>query len=192
MRITITDPGSLMPVLVDREIDEKLAKGIIAMLEYDDVVDDVEAVLDGDAPPSGAEGRSILLAVPDLTNAECGEIAITAAEGGIGYWSVIERYEYKRWHTEASDFLHVRDDLPDDFVFYTIEYENPNDEYPPRLTADITPDLLRRGLTVAIAKYPHMLRDVFSLSREDWTGEIDSDIADNIVQCGVFGEVVFG
>lgn len=36
--ITITKPGTLLPVIVDREITEGLAKAIVEMIEADDVV----------------------------------------------------------------------------------------------------------------------------------------------------------
>ena len=56
--------------------------------------------------------------IADLTGVECGDIAITAAEGGIGYWSVIDEYDYKRWAEEDQGI-----EVADDFVFYTLEWE---------------------------------------------------------------------
>ena len=82
--------------------------------------------------------------------------------------------------------------VDDDFVFYTISYENPMPGDLPRLTADVTPIVLRRGLQVAIdQKYPDITR-LLAVAREDWTGEIDADAIDVIVQCGVLGVVTFG
>lgn len=52
-----------------------------------------------------------------------GDIAITAAEGGIGYWSQIEEYDYRRWTgTEDDDFASI--EVPRDFVFYRIHRIN--------------------------------------------------------------------
>jgi len=128
--------------------------------------------------------------IPDLTAQECGEIAITAAEGGIGYWSVIDEYAFERWLVE-DELL----DVPDDFVFYTIRFENPDSGAPSRLSADITPQVLRHGFEAGLAadrdRGGWFFRDLIAKNREDWTGEIDSEGADMIVQFGLFGEVVF-
>lgn len=130
--------------------------------------------------------------VPDLTGAECGDIAITAAEGGIGYWStIIGGYQYKRWSPDVfSDNIEVADD----FVFYTI-IDTPNRLWPdpehPR-EYDITPVLIRRGFELAIDKAREdIVKRLLGLAREDWMGEIDATAADVIIQCGCFGEVVF-
>lgn len=127
--------------------------------------------------------------IPDLTGAECGDIAITAAEGGIGYWSVITSdYDYKRWSPD--DGL-ANIDVADDFVFYTIRESGASsrsDRY-----HDITPTLIRlgfeRGLALPADGFGWMFQRLLSISREDWTGEIDSEVANVIIQLGAFGEV---
>jgi hypothetical protein len=135
------------------------------------------------------------LTTPPLTGSECGDIAITAAEGGIGHWATIERYDWPRWTESDGTPGTVGDskEVADDFVFYTIEYENPYDNDPPRLTADVTPVTIRRGFVRALdMARDDLVRRVLGLPREDWMGEIDADGADVIVQCGVLGDVVFG
>lgn len=133
--------------------------------------------------------------IPDLTGAECGDIAITAAEGGIGYWSVIDSYDPDRWNNGAIvDHTQENVEVPNDFVFYVIWFENPVETGSVQM--DITPALLKRGFE-AMAQAPldkggWPVPRLLARAREDWTGEIDSDIADMIVQFGVFGEVVFG
>ena len=143
---------------------------------------------------------SITIEIPDLTGAECGDIAITAAEGGIGYWSEIVRYDYERWSPESGENIEV----DEDFVFYQLIYENPtgpgrgsanSQEFFPSVI-NITPKLLREGFELAL-KAPldrggWMANGLLRIPREDWTGEIDSSGADLIVQFGIFGEVVFG
>jgi hypothetical protein len=136
--------------------------------------------------------------IPDLTSKEAGEIVITAAEGGIGYWSQIESYQYERWIPDTPDgYVGDPIDVPDDFVFYTIREDiNDNGEYEGK-PVDITPALLRRGFEAAYKapkdKGGWMAQNlVASVAREDWTGEIDSDGADMIVQFGVFGELRYG
>jgi len=52
----------------------------------------------------------------ELSAQDAGDIAVTAAEGGTGYWGQIQSYEWKRWDG--------KNDLPDDFMFYNMaEYE---------------------------------------------------------------------
>lgn len=132
------------------------------------------------------------ITIPDLTGAECGEIAITAAEGGIGYWAQIEKYEPDRW-VDDDGF-----DGPDDFVFYRIAAmisdEGPYDwEH----AQDVTPEWIRHGFERCYAapmdKGGWGVRNLIAnTERVDWTGEIDSDVADLIYQFAFFGEVVYG
>jgi hypothetical protein len=133
----------------------------------------------------------MIVDIEDLTGAECGDIAITAAEGGIGYWSQILTYDYGRW---SEDAVPHGANVPDDFVFYTIRFENPTG--PGEIEMEITPALLKRGFErmskAPLDKGGWPVPKLLAEAREDWTGEIDSDIADMLVQFGVFGEVVFG
>lgn len=170
IRLTIKREGALLST-TEREITEAQAEAITRLLD----------------------GDHVAIEIPQLTAEECGDIAVTAAEGGIGYWSVIQTYKPSRWTPDGFDVVQGNLAVADDFVFYTIEYENPESNEPPRLTADITPELLRRGFRLAIDKArADLVQRVLGLPREDWTGEIDADGADAIVQCGVFGEIVFG
>ena len=131
----------------------------------------------------------MIITVPDLTGAECGDIAITAAEGGIGYWSVIDSYDYERW---APDLKNI--EVADDFVFYTIGSIVDGEE--PFEAIDITPALIKRGLERALAapldEGGWMANGLLQVSREDWTGEIDSIGVDIIIQFGAFGSLVYG
>lgn len=128
--------------------------------------------------------------VPDLTAQECGFIAITAAEGGIGYWSVIDKYEFERWYPDGSD---EPKDVPDDFVYYTIRYENPNG--PGQGVTRVTPALIRKGFERGCAAPSDeggwLFTSVLKEPREDWAA-IDAIGADATIQFGIFGELVFG
>ena len=124
----------------------------------------------------------------EVSTAVLGDVAITAAEGGIGYWSRIEGgYDYTRWQPDSQYNAYIEGkadsaniEVPDDFVFYTIEYENPVKFEPPMLSADITPLLLAEGLGM-LMRTQHV---------PDIEG-MDSIAADMVVQYGVFGELVF-
>lgn len=143
---------------------------------------------------------SITIEIADLTGAECGWIAVTAAEGGIGYWSQIKSYQYTRWFPDDSDSGGLGDpaEVADDFVFYTIAPLNDDETgYDTSKAIDVTPALLRRGFEIGYKadrdKGGWLIQKlVANTTREDWPGEIDAQGADMIVQWGAFGELVYG
>jgi hypothetical protein len=133
--------------------------------------------------------------VPDLTGAECGDIAITAAEGGTGYWAQIESYDWKRWSHEDSSMGNI--EVADDFVFYRIAPLYPDESgFDWSQAQDVTPAWIRagfeRGLVAARDRGGWAIQDLMSVAREDWTGEIDSNCADLIFQFAFYGEIVWG
>jgi hypothetical protein len=167
-KLRIEFPGSLLSIY-ETEITDGVVETLMAIAKEPD---------------------AILIYQPRLTGAECCDIAVTAAEGGIGYWSRIDEYDWHRWAVSDTG---VNREVDDNFVFYTIRFENPTTDAPPDLSADITPALIRRGLQIAItAARKDLVADILNGPREDWMDNLDSDSADCIIQCGVFGEVVFG
>jgi hypothetical protein len=137
----------------------------------------------------------------DMTNAECGYIAITAMEGGIGYWSAADSYDYRRWSDSDGSPIEV----DDDFVFYHVwehgldgDYQRHGDDrdLPDFSVPDdgkfaITPALIRRGLDLLLQSNTYVAREILSLPREDWAS-IDATGADCIIQYAIFGEIVYG
>ena len=108
----------------------------------------------------------------EVSTAVLGDVAITAAEGGIGYWSqIISGYRPSSW---------ADTEVPEDFVFYEIVENEPSGMLDPNTSVFITPELLANGLA-------HVLRERHI---ED-ISEVDAAVADEIVQYGVFGELVF-
>lgn len=137
------------------------------------------------------------ITIPDLTGGECGDIAITAIEGGIGYWAQAESYDYRRWSPDSQQRFYISGEapssnlqVPDDFVFYTIHELLPDESgYKPE-GIDITPVVIKRGFEMAVTQArSDLVAQVLSLPREDWMGEIDSDGADAIIQLGALGEI---
>lgn len=133
----------------------------------------------------------------ELTTAECGDIAITAAEGGIGYWGQIDEYDYRRW---APDAIGGPIEVPEDFVFYVVR-----DMDDPIVGINVTPRLIALGVQRYLRGTDWL--DVTGDPRErngmDWpAGQtfddmedfscMDSDEADVVIQLGAFGELVFG
>jgi hypothetical protein len=122
----------------------------------------------------------------DLSTATCGDIAITAAEGGIGYWSVIDEYKWTRWCNPAG--YGNNEEVPEDFVFYTItEIEGASLI---NLSYDITPALIRRGIQLFLTGAGRFEGRMFD-DMDDFAA-MDSDEADCVIQLGCFGELVYG
>jgi hypothetical protein len=110
---------------------------------------------------------------PFITTEEAGDIAITAAEGGINYWARVRRYDWERWDGKG--------DMPADFIFYTIE--------------DIEEARLGRfNVTVKTIKtgYRLMIKAGYNLYDPDDPAGMDAGEADMVVQFGLFGKVVYG
>lgn len=130
----------------------------------------------------------ITIKIPNLTSEQCGDVAITAAEGGIGYWCQIESYNWKRWSNWTEfDLNDPGATLPvaDDFVFYTIrEWDDEDNSYSGN-PIDITPTLLRRG-------YKLFMENGRRLDDQEDPSAMDANEADLVVQLGAFGEVNYG
>jgi hypothetical protein len=119
----------------------------------------------------------------DLTGADCGYIATTAAEGGIGYWSVIDSYDYTRWFDEDDGAYAGAIEVDLDFVFYTLhEYDDIDG---PGDGLDVTPVIIRRGVQQWLDE-GRKFADMSDLAA------MDADEADCVIQYGLFGEVIYG
>ena len=141
-----------------------------------------------------------------LTGAEAGDIAITAAEGGINYWAVLDQYKYERWSPDEGNI-----DVPDDFVFYSIVRgrEGAGWYRPP---IKVTPALIAEGIRLFLSGVPYTLEEQKRYSKSwgadhpvpvwkfeprpfadmEEFGAMDAMEADCVIQLGAFGELVFG
>ena len=129
---------------------------------------------------------SVPVAVP-FDSTVAGDIAITAAEGGIGYWAVIDSYEWERWSQPDDSLGNII--VADDFVFFTIGSVFVDGEEP-FVAVDITPSLIERGIRLFLAGAPSFERRNFADITD--LGAMDADEADAVIQLGVFGELVYG
>lgn len=110
-------------------------------------------------------------------------VFVTALEGGIGYWSTCTRY---RWSRVAADGERV-DDL--DGFHAVIEEDEAGEVH--RIDAEV----IRRGLAYFAQTgdgYPHVREAACALLAGDEDADYDAEVADCIVQAGLFGEVVYG
>lgn len=110
--------------------------------------------------------KAVELSAEDMENIVC-----TAFEGGINYWCSsadgmhiqTENYCPEGWAYS----IHVIDELADD------------DTRPATLDAEA----LQKGITICLEKYPWHV---------DLSGDFDAENADSIVQCAVFGDIIYG
>lgn len=128
------------------------------------------------------------------------DVFTTACEGGIGYWSLMTTYHLRN----ADEYDHVG-------FHALVNFENPwgtfldiPDELRGRFTLDaddstclivrIDAAVIQRGLTLMQAFNDWTPRSDVLLANytngED--GDYDAGEADNIVQLGLFGEIIFG
>ncbi|MES2155987.1 MAG: hypothetical protein V4510_12710 [bacterium] len=107
------------------------------------------------------------------------DLFTTALEGGIGYWSQAETY-------------HWSDEDPTSFYADIIDNEDDNESY------HIDRAVIVRGLALCLegCKYGPEGRPradlMLAAATNGEDGDYDSDVADCVVQAGLFGEVVYG
>jgi hypothetical protein len=117
------------------------------------------------------------------------DIFVTALEGGIGYWSVCSDYH---WQNEDGT-----EDLDGFYATIQVHDDEEVDEY--RVDADVLRTGLLRCLQGNVERVKYLSKNVRVLAilmslDVPFTDYIDYDAgdADQIVQCALFGEVVYG
>lgn len=104
------------------------------------------------------------------------DIAITAVEGGIGYWSFIENYDYQN---------------PDNIG--TLSPSEDEDEFAPTI---LNVKTILKGIKRILKGNVKIGNDIrqsilYAIVSDDM-GDIDSQGADCIVQVGMFNQIVYG
>lgn len=123
----------------------------------------------------------------ELTNADAGDIAVTAAEGGIGYWAKIEQYN-PRWYDPAT---YEPIDVPDTYNYYTLAEDNGAGHYDWDNPYIVSPAVIRRGWNRLIERWEKRSLNPFGFDPRE-LGSVDSNVADLIIQLGLFDEVRYG
>jgi len=121
------------------------------------------------------------------------DVITTALEGGVGYWSVCEHYQ---WVAEdGTVYVPVRGEMRREPEAETYAEIRDTGE-PSSDLKRVDVELIEAGLA-KIGESGFRLNDqqrsgILLADRESDAGMIDSDDADAIVQAGLFGEIVYG
>lgn len=119
------------------------------------------------------------------------DIVITACEGGIGYWSQLSVYKWR--NPDAPDDASMADDgtylpFPEVVLHELAEDEGDYKEDGVKLT----PEMIVAGMQKALEQGNHSSGNIIRALAENDAGHLDADDADNIVQFGVLGSIVYG
>ena len=118
------------------------------------------------------------------------DIVICALEGGIGYWAQARTYKWWSPTLDGGTAEHV-DGMSNAYAVIRVMDDDESNEW---LAIDL--DLIALGMKRMLAPGFRIRDDIASnvfLARKNCdAGEIDAEIADCIVQTGLFGEVEFG
>lgn len=121
-----------------------------------------------------------------LTPQELLNVFTTALEGGIGYWSTASKYH---WCTPGKEGEAYTDDVTG---FYAIiqDVEDNDKEY--RIDAAV----IKRGMRRLLEGTCTFGGKAWPESRSLWgrvmAEDYDSNDADNVVQAGLFGDIIYG
>lgn len=124
----------------------------------------------------------------EVSTATTGDIAVTAAEGGTGYWGRMDDYRWTRWMTPDT-FECV--EVPVDFVFYVIREDPDDDGTYSGKPMNVTPWVIRNGIQRYLSGVPGNVEARQFADMDDF-GAMDAGEADCVVQLGLFGELRYG
>lgn len=108
-----------------------------------------------------------------------GDTAQIAVEGGINYWAQAIKYKW-----EGLPFPEL----------VIVNISEPDEE--PMGDITITPEMIRKGMQLAMTPgilHPesNTFRSVYSALTEQDSSYLDADAADNVLQLGIFGKLVY-
>lgn len=130
----------------------------------------------------------------EVTDERLAEVLCSACEGGSGYWAKQDDgkespYRFADVGGRTSIISHLPGsgplELVPDFDVAITDFEDSTRGTRRPKKHRLTPAKLRRGLQVMAEKYPKHFADVV-------TGNGDSTTGDVLLQCALFGELVYG
>lgn len=139
------------------------------------------------------------------------DILITAVEGGIGYWSQIEGYNYSSEDpSKRGGLLYIADMETKDFAVPIVRSFDrsivrwfDDDDLGEVFVVHLNLDTIAAGIWNIIRNKDFKINEEYraliaAASRvndscpDEGTGDIDADVADVIVQAGIFNQIIFG
>ncbi len=136
----------------------------------------------------------------EVTRQTIADTIAAAMEGGINYWARIKEYVHPLSEHEASMYsgLDYNGDHPNSFRLYkhihypmcigsgavVLEDCTGEDGFPAGCTGILDWDAVKRGVQVMAEKYPRHFANMVNDNGDAETG-------DTLVQCALFGELVF-
>jgi len=120
--------------------------------------------------------KKTVRATLEIDQQELLDIASTAIEGGIGYWSFIENYDFNNPNNLG-----------------TLSPTEDEDEFVPTI---LTTNIVLRGIKKILKGDVKISKDIrqrllLGIVQNDM-GEIDAEVADCIVQVGMFNQITYG
>lgn len=100
------------------------------------------------------------------------DVLITACEGGIGYWSRLSKYKWRKPDAPANATV---DEATLDWPVAVVVEEG-------RIGVTVTPELVRLGIERALAKGCGQRATLLEAVATDDAGLIDSELGDVIIQ----------
>jgi len=128
----------------------------------------------------------------EVTDEHCADIMCTALEGGIGYWAQARNIQRRLVNPKPGYSLDM------DCWYESCEIAELNDDesgYDWRHPKKLTYATIRRGIKRVCEdqRFSHLREGVINDIRDDEMGcYIDADVADCIVQIGLFNEIRYG
>lgn len=122
----------------------------------------------------------------EVSDQHCADIMCTALEGGIGYWA-----QARKIKTLPGDTPGVRDYVSCELAELNNDESGYDWDHPMKLTYGVIVEGVRRVCTDQ--RFSHLAKGVFDDIANDNMGcYIDADVADCIVQIGLFNEIRYG
>ena len=118
----------------------------------------------------------------EVTGTDLDGMIVTAVEGGINYWAKCREYQ--------RDALEDSQRYPEGCSVQLAERDDEGSPVNPGWHK-INREVMGKGLQVMAVKYPHQLR-AFLASGSPGNYAPDAEVCDVVVQCGIFGELVYG
>lgn len=131
--------------------------------------------------------KSVTLTIP-LTLEQISDVLCSALEGGSNYWYVIEEYVTPpTWEFESEPKCGDGHHWPQDFPL------NPGgaliisdkDDFEQGSITRLDLEAIQKGLAILGEKYPHILSNILAENA-------DADDGDALLQCSLFGDIIYG